>query len=304
MKSKLNLTFLLLIIVQFCLAQKNFTKAKVITVEKDTISGYIDYKEWIKSPTQISFKEDMAQSAVTYTPSQIAGFIIDSNQETYHTLNFGVENLPRSSNKIVYFNMREYTNRTKKMEAVSAFVRIISAGKATLYHYVDKDSEPHFLLKKDDELTVLVYHIIETKNYSAKYRDYQKQLSHLLSDACKPMAFYKTEYYVSSMKKLVDNYNECFSEAVKSVSSQKDRGVWEYGMMVGAGYTKIKHAMATPYRYIDVIGDANITPVGGLFLNYIFARGRGRFALMNEIHTYHLKSKAFFDNEHYNYNMH
>ncbi len=303
MNPKLNFTLLLLLIADICLAQKNFTKAKVITIDKDTISGYIDYKEWIKSPTQISFKGDLTQSAITYNPSQIAGFIIESNQETYHTLNFEVENLPRNGNKILYFNMKEYTNRTKRMEPVNAFVRIVSAGKVTLYHYVNKDSEPHFLLKKDNELTVLVYHIVETKRYSAKYREYRSQLSTLLAEACKPLSIYNTEYYVSSMRKLIDNYNNCFSGAVKGSSPQKDKGRFEYGVMAGAGYTKMTHAMANPFMYTTVKGNANITPVGGLFLNYVFARGRGKYALLNELHTYQTKSLAFYDDEHFNYDM-
>lgn len=303
MISKLNFTLLLLLIANICLAQKNFTKAKVITIDKDTISGYIDYKEWIKSPNQISFKEDLNHATTNYNPTQIAGFIIESNQETYHSLNFEVENLPRSSNKIVYFNMREYTNRTKRMESVNTFVRIVSAGKVTLYHYVNKDSEPHFLLKKDNELTVLVYHIVETKQYSAKYREYRSQLSSLLTEACKPLSIYNTEYYVSSMRKLIDNYNECFSGAVKASSPQKDKGRFEYGVMAGAGYTKMTHAMANPFRYTTVKGNANVTPVGGLFLNYVFARGRGKYALLNELHTYQTKSAAFYDNEYFNYDM-
>src|SRR6218665_1731235 len=262
MNSKLNFALLLFLITGACLAQKNFTKGKVITIDKDTIDGYVDYKEWIKSPNQISFKKDINQSAITYNTSQIAGFIIDSNQETYHTLNFDIENLPRSSNKIIYFNMKEYTGRTKKIESVSAFVRIVSAGKATLYHYVDKDSEPHFLLSKDDSLTVLVYHIVETKHYSAKFREYRSQLSNLLGDACKPLAIPNTEYYVNSMRKLIDNYNECFSGAIKAVSPQKDKGRWEYGIMAGAGYTKMTHAMANPFRYKTVKEALNLTPVG------------------------------------------
>lgn len=304
MNAKLNFTLLLLFIAGNCLAQKNFTKAKVITIDKDTISGYIDYKEWIKSPNQVSFKEDLNQSVTTYNTSQIAGFTIESNQETYHSLSFEIENLPRSSNKIVYFNMKEYTNRKKRMESVNAFVRIISAGKATLYHYVDKNSEPHFLLKKDDVLTILVYHIVETKHYSAKFREYRSQLSSLLTEACKQLSTFNTEYYVTSMRKLIDNYNECFSGAIKTISPQKDRGRWEYGIMAGAGYTRMRHAMANPFRYTEVQGDANITPVGGAFINYVFARGRGKYALLNELHTYATKSKAFYDNEYFHYNMH
>ena len=65
----------------------------------------------------------------------------------------------------------------------------------------------------------------------------------------------------------------------------------------------MKHAMANPFRYTEVQGDARITPVGGLFLNYVFARGRGKYALLNELHTYQTKSLTTYDNEHFHYDM-
>lgn len=37
--------------------QQNFTKSKIINSLGDTLTGFIDYKEWIKSPEQISFKK-------------------------------------------------------------------------------------------------------------------------------------------------------------------------------------------------------------------------------------------------------
>lgn len=304
MKFKLLFSLLLALHSIFCQAQKNFTRGKIITVDKDTLSGFIDYREWIKSPDQINFREELNLPTHTYTTNQLAGFIIDTNQEIYQSLDFTVEFLPRSSNKVMYSSTREYTTRKKRIDSVSAFVRVSSAGKAILYHYVDKDAESHFLLKKDDTLEVLVYHVVETKHYLAKYREYRSQLSRLLNDACKPLPIPATEYYASSMKKLIDTYNSCFGRQLKAGSPEKEKGRWEYGLMAGVGYTKMVHVMATPYKYTETKGDANFTPTGGLFLNYVFARGRGKFALMNEFHTYHLKSNTSFDGESFYYNMH
>ncbi len=304
MRFKLIASLLLLLFANLSVAQRNFTKGKIITVDKDTLSGYINYKEWIESPTEISFKKDITQSATTYDNTQLAGFIIDSNQEIYQSLSFSIEKLPRSGNKVRFSDMRAYSTRTKTIVQKAAFVRVIASGKASLYHFVDQDSESHFLIKQDDVLEVLVYHIIETKSYSANFRQYQTQLTSILADACKKLPILKTDYYVNSMKKLVDSYNDCFGTTIKPVLTKKNNGKWEYGIMVGAGYTKMTHNVSTPYRYVDVTGDANFTPTGGLFLNYVFPRGRSKFALLNEVHTYHFKSSAFFDNEYYHYDMH
>ncbi len=305
MKTKLSATLLLIFIAQICLAQRNFIKGKLITADKDTLSGYIDYKEWIKSPLEIYFKREIAQPSFVYSSTEISGFIIDFNQETYTSLSFAIEKLPRNGSKIVFPSLGAYFNRNKQLTQKTAFVRVLSAGKVMLYHFVDKDSEEHFLIKKGPNPEPLVYHIIETGNQTAKIKQYQVQLSEALSDACKKLPFQSTDYYGKDLKKLIDSYNDCFKIIIKPEYAQNSRGKWEYGAIAGAGYSRIKHIISTstPPNYIYVQGNGNITPAGGVFLNYVFARGRGKFAIVNEIHTYALKSTATDVESHFRYDI-
>ncbi|RFS17636.1 outer membrane beta-barrel protein [Emticicia sp. C21] len=294
MKTKLTITLLLIFIVKFCFAQRNFIKGKLITANKDTLSGYIDYKEWIKSPLEIFFKREMSQPSFVYSSTELSGFIIDFNQETYTSLSFDIEKLSRNGSKIFFPSLGAYFNRTKRLTQKNAFVRVLATGKATLYHFVDKDSEEHFLIKQGNMIEPLVYHIIETGNQTAKIKQYEVQLSEILADACKKLPIQGTAYYTKDMKKLVDNYNDCFKIILRPEIAQNSRGKWEYGVAVGVGYSSIKHIISTsvPPNYVYVQGNGNITPAGGVFLNYVFARGRGKFAIQNEIHTYALKSTA------------
>ncbi|GAB3525338.1 porin family protein [Emticicia fontis] len=294
MRIKLTTTLLLIFIAKFCLAQRNFIKGKLITADKDTLSGYIDYKEWIKSPLEIFFKREMSQPSFVYSSTELSGFIIDFNQETYTSLSFAIEKLPRNGSKVVFPSLSAYYNRTKKLIQKSAFVRVLSKGKAILYNFVDKDSEEHFLIKQGNTVEPLVYHIIETGNQTAKIKQYQIQLSDILNDACKKLPVQSADYYAKDIKKLVDSYNDCFKIILKPEIAQTSRGRWEYGVAAGIGYSRIKHIISTSVspNYVYVQGTGSITPAGGVFLNYVFARGRGKFAIQNEIHTYALKSTA------------
>jgi hypothetical protein len=305
MKTKLAATLLSIFIAQLCFAQRNFIKGKLITADKDTLSGYIDYKEWIKSPLEIYFKREITQPSFVYSSTEISGFIIDFNHETYTSLTFAIEKLSRNGSKIVFPSLGAYYNRAKKLIQKSAFVRVLSTGKAVLYHFVDKDSEEHFLVRKDDIFEPLVYHIIETGNQTAKIKQYQLQLADVLSDACKKLPFQSTDYYSKDIKKLIDSYNDCFKIIIKPEYAQNSRGKWEYGVIAGAGYSRIRHIISTstPPNYMYVLGNGNITPAGGGFLNYVFARGRGKFAIMNEIHTYGLKSTATDVESHFHYDI-
>jgi hypothetical protein len=53
-QNKLLLFFFLLPF--FSLAQTNYKPGYVVTLKGDTLRGFIDYKEWIKNPKYISFK--------------------------------------------------------------------------------------------------------------------------------------------------------------------------------------------------------------------------------------------------------
>ena len=64
---------LFLLINNVCLAQSNFIKAKIISNQSDTLAGYIDYKEWIKSPTEISFKKELSSSTLSYSVNDLRG---------------------------------------------------------------------------------------------------------------------------------------------------------------------------------------------------------------------------------------
>ncbi len=294
MKTKLLLTLQFVIIAGISLAQRNFVRGRLITAKNDTLSGYIDYKEWIKSPLEIFFKRELNQPSFVYSSAELDGFIIDFNQETYASLSFSIEKFPRNGSKEVFPSLAAYANRNKKLTRRNAFVRVLASGRAMLYYFVDKDSEEHFLVKVHNRLEPLVYHIIETGNQTAKLKQYQIQLEEMLADACKKLPIMNTDYYAKDLKNLIDSYNDCFRIVTQPEMGLNNHGKWEYGPVVGAGYSQIMHIVSTsvPPNYVYVKGNGSLTPAGGVFLNYVFGRGRGKFAIVNELHTYALKSTA------------
>ena len=294
---------LFLLINNVCLAQSNFIKAKIISNQSDTLAGYIDYKEWIKSPTEISFRKELSSSTISYSVNDLRGFMIDSKQETHEMLNFKLEKLTRTGRKPIFESLGKYVNRNKEMIEKQAFVRVLARGKVNLYQFVDKDLESHFLVKQNDKLEPLIYHIIEVKNELIYLKQYQAQLTNLLTDACKKLSVESSAYLPNELKKIIDNYNECFEKTSLPQLKQKTKGKWEYGVELGAEYTTFTYTFPTIYANFTVKGDANFVPVGGLFFNYVFARARGKFALLNEINTYSLKSNTSSEKENNQYNI-
>lgn len=289
MNKKIGTTALLIFVYTFVSAQSNFVKGKIINIEGDTLIGYIDYKNWSKSPTSITFKADLAQTNNSYDIESLQSFIIDFKQEVYESMSFTIENLSRVKGNINYLSMPKYATRNKDISTKKCFVRRLSTGKVNLYQFVADDLEEHFLIKHDSKTEALVYHVIRIGNNVAHLRDYQNQLSIVLYDACKKLPIDRTPYLLNDLQKLIDTYNACFSENI--VLAPKENPQWEYGIGIGASYNKLIYTTVTQYgSTINYPSENKLTYTAEIFANYVFKRGRGRFAILNELNTYSLNN--------------
>ena len=69
-----------MVIYQISFSQKNYLPGKVITLQHDTLTGYIDYRNWEVNPKIITFKKEITSDEITYTPLEISGFqVSDEN---------------------------------------------------------------------------------------------------------------------------------------------------------------------------------------------------------------------------------
>lgn len=281
--------------------QQNFTKSKIINSLGDTLTGFIDYKEWIKSPEQISFKNKLSEVSVIYSTKELKGFIIDFNGEIYKNLTLNYEKLTRSSSKHKFESLSNYANRNKVMVEKTILVRQLSCGKVNLHQFVDSDLENYLIVESNGIIEPLIYHIIEVKNEIVSLKQYQVQLNTLLSNSCNKLNIEKVDYLPNDIKKLVDTYNQCFEKSITYTPIKAVKGKCEYGLTAGIGYASFKHIFPKTYGSVTLTGDKNTAPVGGIFLNYSFGRGQGKYAILNELQTYTIKSNTFEANRSYHY---
>ncbi|MDN3550944.1 hypothetical protein [Mucilaginibacter aquaedulcis] len=76
---------LLLLIVQaplFLHAQSNYKPGYVVNSKNDTLKGFIDYREWIKNPKEVNFKQAPGATVQRFSPANANGFAI-TNAEYY-----------------------------------------------------------------------------------------------------------------------------------------------------------------------------------------------------------------------------
>lgn len=160
------------LIPALALAQSNYQKGYVVTNSKDTLNGYIDYKEKSNNPSAISFKSSLEGKPETYNLGTAGAFSI-VNFESYERF---VVNLSQSSDGKSRLSYGPDTSVVRD----TVFLRVIQAGKnVSLYAYTDNIKTRYFLLDKDarepEELLSGIYFVNESGKTQVIDR-YKRQL--------------------------------------------------------------------------------------------------------------------------------
>lgn len=141
---KCFLAGLLLTLPMFGFSQSNFHKGYVLTNSKDTLKGYLDYRENKNNPVAVVFKEDGNASPKTYTLKDCSGYgINDMVSYQRHVVNISLG--PDDMTKLT-----EVVDTSSKREPV--FLQVIQEGqRVTFFHYEDQVKRRYYILDKGDQ---------------------------------------------------------------------------------------------------------------------------------------------------------
>ncbi|AOM78062.1 hypothetical protein [Pedobacter steynii] len=158
-------------------AQSNFHKGYVVTNSKDTLKGYLDYKEGKNNPDFITFKRELNAASETYNLKNCAGFQVNE-MVTYqrHLVNIssGTDDLSLLS---------EVADTSSRQDSV--FLQVIQAGqRVTLFSYEDQIKKRYFIQDKEErvpqELIRQLYLNAENTSIVVTNSKYARQLMLLL----------------------------------------------------------------------------------------------------------------------------
>lgn len=132
---------LLLSIPMISLAQSNFQKGYVVTNSKDTLRGYVDYKERTVTPSAFNFKTE-AGIIQKYTLANCAAYSID-NMDAFERYEVDM-----TLSKIGSSELSNGPDLTTSRDTV--FLKVVQAGKnITLFSYTDQIKERFYIIEKD-----------------------------------------------------------------------------------------------------------------------------------------------------------
>jgi len=145
-------TFLFCSLLLF--AQSNFIPGSITKSAGESINGFIDYKEWSKNPSTISFKKSLDEAATAYSVDDLLGFEV-TGKEKYLRARIKKDMMPVKISELKVVP-------SVKLETVTAFVReLFRNDRIGLYIY--RDFKDHFYVSATkDEFVELVYGVSES----------------------------------------------------------------------------------------------------------------------------------------------
>lgn len=248
------------------IAQTNFQKGYVVNNAKDTLNGYIDYKEGLKNPTSFVFKTELNSSPKTYTLKDCAACSIDDRVSYQRFL------VDISLGPVDISNISSVVDTSSKRDTV--FLQVLEAGpNVILYSYLDRIKARFYILDKGamepQELVRQVYYRDGEAGKLVTNLKYARQLSFL-------MGKYEKLTPGNERRLATLRYNE--DELVKiatlingqqKMKSKFEKSRWFAGLSLDMARTKFNGR--TPLSSVDAKTKMSISPMlsGGvdLFIN-------------------------------------
>jgi hypothetical protein len=130
-------------------AQTNFKPGYILKTNKDTVKGFIDYREWVRNPKEVIFKQDLNRPIQKITVANASGFGIngaDYYDKAIVKVNNSSLQLSRAGSSI---------DTTYTVDTV--FLKTIIKGKALSLYVFNNEVKPHFYIlnEKTKEITAL-----------------------------------------------------------------------------------------------------------------------------------------------------
>lgn len=249
----------LLLFAGFCqtgLSQSDFRKGYIIDLKKDTLFGFVDYREGSRAYRTCNFKSNATEVSV-YKPGEITGYGFVGYKYFASQQLFDVD----STQNLFFFE-------------------VIVEGQATLYKL-----DAIFYLKKDDVLHSLINPWKEVKidgrTFQKKSNQYISTLNIYLRD-CPQLSskIQTTSLNERQLSNLISDYNKCKGSQSIIFKENKPWVKAAFGIFAGANFSTFSASTRTSAGYPHLVGDYEsfISPIGGAIVDISSPRLTERLA--------------------------
>lgn len=265
----------------FCAyAQKNFVPGYVIDQKGDTIPGFVDYRNWRKTPKKIQFRYPGGDSVVVFEPFDIAEF--GTKDEIYVSAVI----LSEVSSSAISSLDKEADLKT---EEDTVFLQTVFRGHKHLYYYQNEALNDNFYIKPDTSFLLLGYKIysknVDGQELIAENKMYLRQLAAYFSDCPSINArLNKVRYERESIRKVFQYYMACTGFG-HEFEKEREKIKADFGVLAGAslGTMRIKNSGFFFRSIADIDYNVSENLSFGLFFDLTLPRNQGKWSLSNAL---------------------
>jgi len=263
--------------VSFC--QEAYLPAYIVSLNGDTIQGFIDYRNWGTNPEYIAFKNSPETEKTIYKPIDIRSFGV--KDERYVSAIVNTEISSRNTNTLEQ-------NAILNIKVDTAFLQTMISGDKSLFYYKNRSGIDNFYIKNQNEFQLLEYKkyikfsggpkiLTENKKYVGQLMVYFNDCPSLQSK------INQVKYSKKNLENLFLSYYAC-SQSEINFQKKTEKIKIESGFLVGASLTGLKFSGSTSFDYLlNTDYNQSIKGSAGLYLNLVIPRLRERWSIYNEL---------------------
>jgi hypothetical protein len=212
--------FLLLVFISsVSFAQTNFRPGVLVTLSGDSVKGSVDDQQWRRNPKSIKFREGNAEKL--YSPGDIKAFTV-SGKVSYESHRVKYDSSSERESRLTSSHLALWKEK-------GLFLKVLVAGKATLYRFVEDNDRIHYFIGKDGNVEELVNHRFLLSGSVQTNRQYIEQLKAAFGDCASIRIGSSLRYDESSLVKIFEQYSACTGSAI--ATSKKEKTLVKFGIV-------------------------------------------------------------------------
>lgn len=287
MKKLTNTTLLITFFVFTSIAQRNSQPGYIILAGKDTIRGTIDYRDWNRNPSSISFAQVSAQPRV-YAIKELSAFGIDG-RDNYRTAIVMID-----KNPVTVTDVQRYNQNLVQTDTIA--LRLLTEGnKAILYEFVDF-KQHYFIQRTGGSIEELAYKVkMDSLSLNLRtYNDFRMQLQSLFANqglSAEQMArIGNLNYKEKDLVHFVDDINGSTTTYKNRVLDKKTN---KPQFFAGAGIVLSNFKFSSNDEAFSTMKfDKNISYIISAGVDFFEKRNRQNFFLRLELSVSHVEGKG------------
>ena len=232
MKRYATLLFLILPFLSISQSKNNFQPGWVVTLQQDTLEGFINDQKRERTPTTIYFKEKKDSETKTFSISDISSFKVKF-RNIYRSKSVEMDLLPRTEGSLGKKKESQFENR-------KVFLELLANGELPLYYYRDQNLKEHFFIDDNGRIVPLLYLKYKNKlNRIKEKKTFISQLETLLEDCEEVYSMISdVEYNRKSMIRMIRSFNVCEPNE-EILFDEIDYDWFKFGVNVGTTITHL-----------------------------------------------------------------